>query len=93
MAKRRRTKHSSLTRRDLLKNIIVGAAASIAAKASTSGTASGAVYWQKYTLALTVHVPRVYSNSQSLGYRKYQRQRIVGKMAIGFGQDNNIIDI
>ncbi len=59
----RRARHSSLTRRDLLKNIIVGAATGIAAKASIGNAANGAFYWQKYTLALTIYVPRVYSNS------------------------------
>lgn len=40
-----------------------------------------------------LYVPRIYNNSDSLGYRKYQRQRIVGKMAFGFSQDGKIVDV
>ena len=31
-----------------------------------------------YDLTMTLHVPRVYDNWQSTGYRRYQRQKLVG---------------
>lgn len=37
-----------------------------------------------YKFKMTLQVPRIYDNSQSLGSRKYQKQRIRGKMHITY---------
>ena len=37
-----------------------------------------------YVFKMTLQVPRVYDNTQSLGYRKYQKQVVTGRMFITY---------
>lgn len=37
-----------------------------------------------YTFTMSILVPRIYANDASLGYRKYQRQHLVGEMSITY---------
>ena len=41
-----------------------------------------------YSFKMTLRVPRIYNNSQSLGYRKYQKQIIRGKMHITYDTED-----
>lgn len=41
-----------------------------------------------YDFKMSVKVPRVYNNMASLGYRKYQHQRIVGEMRVVYDTEN-----
>ena len=41
-----------------------------------------------YDLRMSVKVPRIYNNTESLGYRKYQAQRIVGELWLVY-KDNH----
>ena len=38
----------------------------------------------EYTLKMYVYVPRIYNNTQSLGYRKYQRHMIQGTLKLTY---------
>ena len=78
MAKRK-SKKSSITRRDLLKTAIAGAVvvplAPLAMKSKEAKAADeieSASVWRKYSLSISLQVPRIYANNESLGYRKYQ---------------------
>lgn len=42
---------------------------------------------------MSVYVPRVYNNSNSLGYRNYQRQTITGKMVWDYDTDGNLVEV
>lgn len=72
-------KQAFLTRRDLLKAIAVGTTASIvstpqaleAEDCSLSISSQEVIAWRRYKFAMSLNVPRIYSNSSSLGYRKY----------------------
>ena len=46
---------------------------------------------QLYSLTMKLHVPRIYNNMESLGWRKYQRQTIKGTVSLDFDSDGNII--
>ena len=48
---------------------------------------------ETYQLKLSLNVPRIYNNTQSLGYRKYQKQKIVGKMQLRFDKDGKLVDV
>ena len=48
---------------------------------------------QWYSFTMKLHVPRIYNNSQSLGYRKYQMQTIRGQMSFDFDQEGNITGV
>jgi hypothetical protein len=37
-----------------------------------------------YDVTITLSVPRVYDNTSSMGYRKYQRQQITGEMVVTY---------
>lgn len=41
----------------------------------------------EYKLTMYVYVPRIYDNNLSLGYRKYQRQRVTGILQIAYPND------
>ncbi len=41
-----------------------------------------------YDFKATLHVPRVYDNMKSLGYRKYARQVIVGEMLVEYSPES-----
>ena len=43
-----------------------------------------------FDVRISLNVPRVYSNTESQGYRKYQRQTITGKMVWKYGADGTI---
>lgn len=43
----------------------------------------------EYKIVMYVYVPRIYDNNQSLGYRKYQRQKIVGFLQIAYPNDGS----
>jgi hypothetical protein len=42
----------------------------------------------EYNLTMSLYVPRVYHNTQSLGYREVQRQKIKGKIFVYFDPDS-----
>ena len=42
-------------------------------------------------MIFSLYVPRVYDNSESKGYRKYQRQRIEGEFYLGFNVDGEAV--
>ena len=46
-----------------------------------------------YDFTLRLHIPRIYNNSTSLGYRKYQLQTIVGEMQLQYDKFGDIADI
>lgn len=41
----------------------------------------------EYRLTMYVYAPRIYDNNASLGYRKYQRQKVVGRLQIAYPKD------
>lgn len=41
-----------------------------------------------YQFKMVIMFPRVYDNTKSLGYRKYQTQRIMGYMKVKYYKDN-----
>ena len=41
----------------------------------------------EYKFTMYVYVPRIYDNNLSLGYRKYQRQKITGYLQIAYPND------
>lgn len=43
----------------------------------------------EYKIVMYVYVPRIYDNNQSLGYRKYQMQKIVGLLQIAYPNDGS----
>jgi len=43
-----------------------------------------------YELTMSLHVPRVYDNTTSQGYRKYQTQRIKGYLYATYDDDDNV---
>lgn len=43
----------------------------------------------EYKLIMYVYVPRIYDNNMSLGYRKYQRQKITGYLQIAYPNDGS----
>lgn len=46
-----------------------------------------------YKLSMKLMVPRIYDNNYSLGYRKYQSQKIVGEMYMMYSSDGSLVDI
>lgn len=44
-----------------------------------------------YTFKMSLRVPRVYDNTTSLGYRKYQTQTIVGTMKIIYDAEDDSV--
>ena len=43
----------------------------------------------EYKFTMYVYVPRIYDNNLSLGYRKYQRQKITGYLQIAYPNDGS----
>jgi len=74
---------ATLTRRELLLAVPGIGIANAAARAG--GTARGAELW---SLKMRVYVPRVYDNTASKGYRKYQVQTILGEFTVVPSQDS-----
>lgn len=50
-------------------------------------------YFQKYAITMNVWIPRVYDNMNSLGYRKYERQRIKGNLQLEYDSDGNMSNV
>lgn len=50
-----------------------------------------ATYVQRYKLKMQLNIPRVYNNTKSLGYRKYQSQSISGTMYLEYDKSGNFI--
>ena len=50
-----------------------------------------AAYKQYYQFKMQLHVPRVYDNTKSLGYRKYQTQTIKGQLSFDYSKDGKLI--
>lgn len=48
-------------------------------------------YTDVYDIRMWVYMPRIYDNTKSLGYRKYQRQLIVGKMYVDYSEGDATI--
>lgn len=46
-----------------------------------------------FDLKLSMKVPRIYNNNQSLGYRKYQTQTVNGEMLIDFDKYGSITNV
>ena len=71
-----------------MKRILILCAAmsafSLQAKSTYSDCFNGESVTDVYTLKLKVRVPRIYDNTKSLGYRKYQWQAIVGELHITY---------
>lgn len=47
-------------------------------------------YVDVYDVAMKLHMPRVYDNTKSKGYRKYQAQTITGKLYLTYSDDDSI---
>lgn len=48
---------------------------------------------QLYTFTMSLHIPKIYNNTSSLGYRKYQTQKIVGQMQLCYDADGSLVDV
>jgi len=46
-----------------------------------------------FDFQMTLHVPRVYSNTDSKGYRKYQRQKVSGYMLWHYDSSENLTNV
>ena len=46
-----------------------------------------------YDIKMHVYVPRIYDNTQSLGYRKYQIQHVKGEMLMQYNVYGQLIDV
>jgi len=59
------------------------------------GKSNAAEITDVYDLKLALNIPRIYNNNSSLGYRKYQRQKITGYMYVTYtdSDSNAIIEI
>lgn len=51
---------------------------------------SAAIETDVYDVKLYADMPRVYDNMSSIGYRKYQRQQIVGQMYVMYDKNDQI---
>lgn len=49
---------------------------------------SAAKVTDHYAFSMSLQVPRIYANTESLGYRAYQSQRITGEMTITYDTDS-----
>ena len=47
----------------------------------------------EYQLKMKLNVPRIYNNTQSLGYRKYQRQLVISKVYFLYAKDGSLLDV
>ena len=89
----------NLTRRELLTTTLPGiAAAAIApilsshkAKASTLNSSASSL--QMFALTMNLQVPRIYDNNESLGYRKYQMQKITAKIGLDVAANGEVISV
>lgn len=50
-------------------------------------------HFATYELKMSIKTPRVYNNTNSLGFRKYQPQKVVGKMVLEYAEDGSLLDI
>ena len=46
-----------------------------------------------YDFRMSLRVPRIYDNNQSLGSRKYQQQRVVGEMWMQYDSNGNLVNV
>ena len=92
MTRKLKKRSMNMSRRQFIKTSVAMPAAILVGKSSAQNldNPQDAVSWRRYNFSLNLYVPRIYSNSKSLGYRKYQRQHITMKMAVGFNASNEL---
>ena len=46
-----------------------------------------------YRFRMRLHIPRIYDNNQSRGYRKYQTQTVQGEAYLSYDKDGTLVDV
>ena len=49
------------------------------------------VHQQWYDFSMSLKIPCIYDNNESLGYRKYERQTVRGKLSFDYSEDGHLI--
>ena len=50
-------------------------------------------YVDYYSFKMRLNIPRIYNNTESLGYRKYQAQTVTGEALFLYGHDGKLLDV
>lgn len=74
---------------------VLGLVTALVSICAIAGATAYETVWKShvYDFKLSVNVPRIYNNTESLGYRKFQRQTIKGEMLMHYNMFGQLIDV